>query len=153
MLNILISSKSDDEIQTELLDLVGYHNFSLLEQLLARREAIRASCASLNEKLKAETNVSAAVIKNPNGYFAGPPRGGVTITMQTGDKKNRKKRKQEFDANAWDREKKTNYDLLRKLGFGDELLGPSSGMGQPKKPPSRRWTIIDKYRLGDEPAS
>lgn len=30
LLNIVISSKSNDDIQNELLDLVGFHNFDLL---------------------------------------------------------------------------------------------------------------------------
>ena len=41
LLNIITSSKSDDEIQEELLDLVGFHNFTLLGELIKRREAIK----------------------------------------------------------------------------------------------------------------
>lgn len=31
LLNIVISTKPDDEIQNELMELVGFHNFTLLE--------------------------------------------------------------------------------------------------------------------------
>lgn len=41
LLNILLTTKKNDEIQGELLDLVGYHNFELLEKLIERREIIR----------------------------------------------------------------------------------------------------------------
>ena len=41
LLNTVTSTKSDDEIQGELLDLVGFHNFTLLGELLSKREAIK----------------------------------------------------------------------------------------------------------------
>jgi len=52
LLNIVISTKSNEEIQDELLDLVGFHNFLLLEQLMNKREAIKIYCNALSEKLK-----------------------------------------------------------------------------------------------------
>lgn len=41
LLNILLASKKNEEIQEELLDLVGYHNFELLEKLIDRRDIIK----------------------------------------------------------------------------------------------------------------
>ena len=52
----MTSSKSDDEIQGELLDLVGFHNFTLLGELLKRREAIKIYTLALYDTLKDEKN-------------------------------------------------------------------------------------------------
>jgi len=41
LINILLTTKKNEEIQNELLDLVGFHNFELLEKLIDRREIIR----------------------------------------------------------------------------------------------------------------
>lgn len=41
LLNILLTSKKNEEIQGELLDLVGFHNFELLEKLIERRDIIK----------------------------------------------------------------------------------------------------------------
>lgn len=54
LLNILLTSKKNEEIQEELLDLVGWHNFELLEKLLEKREAIKEHCKTLQEKLQQE---------------------------------------------------------------------------------------------------
>ena len=54
LLNIVISQKTNEEIQEELLDLVGFHNFALLEHLINKREAIKTYCAALTEALKDE---------------------------------------------------------------------------------------------------
>jgi len=40
-LNIILSNKKNEEIQEELLDLVGFQNLELLEQLLDKRELIK----------------------------------------------------------------------------------------------------------------
>ena len=52
LLNILLTTKKNEEIQEELLDLVGYHNFELLEQLIDRREIIRDQVKGINEKMQ-----------------------------------------------------------------------------------------------------
>ena len=40
-MNILVTSKKNEEIQEELLDLVGFDNLELLEKLIDKREIIR----------------------------------------------------------------------------------------------------------------
>jgi hypothetical protein len=52
LLNIVTSSKTDEEIQEELLDLVGFHNFPLLEKLLTKRDAIKIYTSAIRESLK-----------------------------------------------------------------------------------------------------
>lgn len=54
LLNIVVSKKANEEIQEELLDLVGFHNFSLLEQLLNKREDIKVYCNALTDKMKSD---------------------------------------------------------------------------------------------------
>ena len=47
----MLSSKKNEEIQGELLDLVGFHNFEMLEHLISKREIIREHCKNMMEKL------------------------------------------------------------------------------------------------------
>jgi hypothetical protein len=54
LLNIVTSQKTNEEIQEELLDLVGFHNFPLLEHLINKRDAIKTYCAALSDALKDE---------------------------------------------------------------------------------------------------
>lgn len=54
LLNILTTQKKNEEIQGELLDLVGYHNFELLEKLIERRDIIKEQCRGIHEQLQAE---------------------------------------------------------------------------------------------------
>lgn len=51
LLNILLTQKKPEEIQGELLDLVGFHNFELLEKLIEKRDIIKEQCKGINEKL------------------------------------------------------------------------------------------------------
>ena len=51
LLNIMLSNKKNEEIQNELLDLVGFHNFEMLEQLIIRREFIKDHCKNMMERL------------------------------------------------------------------------------------------------------
>ena len=54
LLNIIVSSKTNDEITEDLLDLVGFHNFTLLENPINKREQIKIYCNTLSEKMKDE---------------------------------------------------------------------------------------------------
>ncbi len=47
LLNIVLSPKKNEEIQEDLLSLVGYHNFDFLTQLIEKREIIREQCKGL----------------------------------------------------------------------------------------------------------
>jgi hypothetical protein len=44
LLQIVLSNKKDEEIQNELLDLVGFENFELLSQLIEKRTFIKEYC-------------------------------------------------------------------------------------------------------------
>jgi hypothetical protein len=44
LLTIVLSQKKNEEIQDELLDLVGFDNFELLSQLMEKREFIKEYC-------------------------------------------------------------------------------------------------------------
>jgi len=83
LLNIVISAKSNEEIQEELLDLVGFHNFSLLEQLMAKREEIKIYCKAASDKLKDEKSSASNQYKGKNNFSAGPQISvGVQIVKQ-----------------------------------------------------------------------
>lgn len=118
LLHTVTSSKSNEEIQNELLDQVGYHNLPLLEQLLQRRDAIKAYCSTVREQLKARS-MHAPHYKAPNMF--GPQKGGVR--WETG-----KGKKEKFNRNQYEKEKQSNYDLLRLLGF-HELIDENKALG------------------------
>ncbi len=54
LLNILLANKKNEEIQEDLLNLVGFHNFELLEQLIGKRDMIKEQCKGINEKIDTE---------------------------------------------------------------------------------------------------
>ena len=58
LLNIVTSNKKDEEIQGELLDLVGFHNFELLEAIMRKRQYIKEHIKNLNERLQTEKTAS-----------------------------------------------------------------------------------------------
>jgi hypothetical protein len=41
LLEIIRSSRSDDDIGNELIELLGFHNFELLSALIEKRDAIK----------------------------------------------------------------------------------------------------------------
>jgi hypothetical protein len=130
LLNIVISQKSNEEIQEDLLDLVGFHNFMLLEQLMSKREAIKVYCSALSEKLKEERNLSQNQYKGKN-MTSGPLSSiGVQVVKQ-GPKKGKKK---QTNIDQYENQKVSNYDLLKKLGFDEQLIEENKRLGLKEKP-------------------
>jgi hypothetical protein len=78
LLNIVVSSKSSEAIQEELLDLVGFHNFTLLEQLVGKREEIKIYCSSLSEQMKEDRTQNQGAYRGTNMHMA-PVTIGVTV--------------------------------------------------------------------------
>lgn len=87
LLNLLTSSQSSEAIQSELLDLLGFHNFELQLKLLERRDAIKNYCQSAREQIKQRTNQNNKY-RAPNMHSAVSQR--VNIIYKTG-KNNRDK--------------------------------------------------------------
>jgi hypothetical protein len=89
LLQIVLSAKKNEEIQDELLDLVGFDNFELLSQLIDKREFIREYCGQISEKISSEKAKDDAY-KNKNFDM---PRGnvGVSVTFQKGNKGKKQK--------------------------------------------------------------
>lgn len=54
LLTMILSQKKNEEVTEDLLDLVGFHNFELLQQLLEKREFIKEYCKVCEEHLKKE---------------------------------------------------------------------------------------------------
>jgi hypothetical protein len=50
----LLTPKKSEEIQEDLLSLVGFHNFELLEKLIERRDIIKDQCKGILEKMQVE---------------------------------------------------------------------------------------------------
>ena len=80
LLNIILTSKKNEEIQEELLDLVGYHNFELLGKLIEKRDIIKEQCKSINEKLQVQSQSTNYKGKNMDSISA--PGSSVTVTIK-----------------------------------------------------------------------
>ena len=81
LLSIVLSQKKNEEIQEELLDLVGVHNFELLSQLIEKRDLIKEQCKSIEENLKKE---KAHETYRPKNFDVGVNKVGVQVDIQTG---------------------------------------------------------------------
>lgn len=64
LLSIILSSRKSEEIQEELINLVGFENIELCLQLIERRELIQEQCKGVEETLKQEKNASNYKPKN-----------------------------------------------------------------------------------------
>ena len=91
ILRIVLSPKRDNEIEGELFDLLGSHNFELLSQLIEKRDLIKEQCRSIEEVLKKET---AHAAYRPKNFDIGVSTVGVAIEHRTmgGGKGGKKKR-------------------------------------------------------------
>jgi hypothetical protein len=132
VLNIIISKKFDEEIQEELLDFVGFHNFTLLQELIAKRDAIKIYVAQMGEQLKDERLTGRREYKGKNMPTGGPVTTGVSVVVRQKGKKGKYK-----DKNAamqeYDQFKNSNHELLRALGFSDTLIEESKNAGLKKQ--------------------
>ena len=52
LLNVLLSQKKNEEIQDEIMGLVGDHNFEMVFALFEKRDLIKEQCRSIEENLK-----------------------------------------------------------------------------------------------------
>jgi hypothetical protein len=148
LLNILITSKKNEEIQNELLDLVGFHNFELLEKLIERREIIKEQCKLIHEKMQQEKQGSD--YKGKNMDLINAPGATVSISYEKpGGKKGGKKGGAKFNQAQMENIKISNYDLLLKLGFDREFIDENKRLGlREKQMESNKQKY--KYMLGYE---
>lgn len=93
VLNIIISKKFDEEIQDELLDFVGFHNFTLLQELIAKRDAIKVYVAQMAEQLKDERLTGRREYRGKNMNPSGPVTTGVSVVVRQKGKKGKYKDK------------------------------------------------------------
>jgi hypothetical protein len=125
LLTIILSAKKNDEISEELLDLVGYHNFELLQQLLEKREFIKEYCKICEEHLEKERS-------NDNyrtNYDFGAPNKQAFLVEHTIQSKGKGKKKKVVQAAQYDSSRITNLDLLQKLGFNKTLIAENRRLG------------------------
>lgn len=126
LLSILLSPKKNEEISEELLDLVGFHNFELLQQLLEKREFIKDYCKICEEHLqkeKAGDNYRSSYMDtapNKQAFF-------VEHTVEVKRKGGKKKAIKE--AALYENQRISNYDLLQKLGFDKHLIAENRRLG------------------------
>lgn len=130
LLNIVISPKSNEEIQEELLDLVGFHNFALLEQLMAKREQIKIYCKAATDMLSQEKNQAQGGYKGKN-MVSGPQISVGVQIVKAGAKKGKNRR---AAVDQYENQKVSNYDLLKKLGFDEQLIEENKRLGLKEKP-------------------
>lgn len=103
--------------------------------MLKRREAIKSYCTTVREQLK-EKDMQVNRYRSKNMYTA-PQKIGVNITYTS---KNSKKNKTSL-RDQYENQKASNYDLLRRLGFDEKLIGQNQALGLPEKTNWRAYFI------------
>ena len=92
LLSIILSNKKADEIQEELINLVGINNFDLLMQLMDRRELIKEQIGVIEEVIKKEKQNENYKPKNFEMQRPGS-KVGVSVEFVKGGVKGKKGRK------------------------------------------------------------
>jgi hypothetical protein len=117
LLQLLLSRKLNDELQEDLVELVGFEHLLLIEDLLAKREFIQDYCGKL---LKEKEQVGGT--KGPKTYDS-RPQVGVSVSWGKNSKKGKGAGQQ------YEMSKGSNYDLLLSLGFDKELITQNKVLG------------------------
>jgi hypothetical protein len=129
LLNIILTPKKNEEIQEDLLSLVGYHNFEFLEKLIERREIIKEQCKGILEKMQVEKQGTDYRGKNMD-IISGP---SSSVTIQYATKKSGKKGGggggAKYNQQQMESLKNTNYDLLLRLGFDRDFIDENKRLG------------------------
>jgi hypothetical protein len=128
LLNIILTPKKNEEIQEDLLSLVGYHNFEFLEKLIERREIIKEQCKGILEKMQVEKQGTDYRGKNMD-IISGP---SSSVTFQYATKKSGKKGGgggAKYNQQQMESLKNTNYDLLLRLGFDRDFIDENKRLG------------------------
>ena len=76
LLSIILSNKRSEEIQEELISLVGFENLELCGQLIEKRELIQDQCRGIEENLKKEKSASNY---KPKNFDVSRPGVGVSV--------------------------------------------------------------------------
>ena len=76
LLSIILSNKRAEEIQDELLSLVGFENIELCQELIQKRDLIQEQCKNIEENLKKEKQ---AQDYRPKNFDVNRPGVGVTV--------------------------------------------------------------------------
>ena len=124
LLTIVLSPKKNEEIQEELLDLVGYDNLELLTQLLEKRAFIQEYCGQVRAKISAEKAKDDAY----KGKNFDLPRGNIGISVEF-RQKGGKAGKKTSAVQQYEMSKGSNYDLLVALGFDKSLIAENKRLG------------------------
>lgn len=123
LLSIVLSPKKNEEIQEELLDLVGYDNLELLSQLLEKRAYIQEYCGQVQSRLQSEKAKDDAY-KSKNFDL---PRGNIGVTVEF--RKKGVKSGKKTAVSSYEASKGSNYDLLIALGFDKSLIAQNKRLG------------------------
>lgn len=94
LLSVILSNKRNEEIQEELMDLVGFQNIDLCGKLIEKREIIQEQCRDIETDLKSERTASSYKPKNMDVN-----RPGVGISVEHKQVKKKGKRFTEVNSN------------------------------------------------------
>jgi hypothetical protein len=143
LLNIITSKKSDEEIQQELMDIVGWHNFNLCQQLIEHRGDIKVYVDNQNEKLAEEKRQNSQSYQGKNTAPLGP---GISVQVEYKRGKGKKPKGQKV-VDSTDNTKLSNYDLLSKLGFDDALIQENikCGLGKGQAQPKSTYVTVSQF--------
>ena len=127
LLNLILSNKKNEDIQEDLLNLVGYLNFGFLYQLIEKREIIKEQCKGLLEKM--QTEKVGTDYKGKNMDLISGPTSSVSIQYKDASKKKKGGGGQKYNQSQMETLKNTNYDLLLRLGFDRDFIDENKRLG------------------------
>ncbi|XP_054270395.1 activating signal cointegrator 1 complex subunit 3 [Macrosteles quadrilineatus] len=93
---LLTSQRSNDELQNELFDLVGFDHFELIQTLLMHRSDIVQSCSAAEEKKMMMSNARSSALERRPAF-------GCQVVVQSEQEKllQKQARKEEKKINKW----------------------------------------------------
>lgn len=124
LLSIILSNKRSEEIQEELITLVGFENIELCQQLIEKREIIQEQCKGIEEGLRKEK-----AQQDYRGKNFDVSRPGVGVSVEHVRVRGRGRHGKPVNVNANQKQNVSNYDLLEKLGFSQKLVGENKQLG------------------------
>jgi len=123
VLELILSDKSDEAIQSDMLELVGFDKIEMCSDLLEKREYIQKYCSTLSNRINREKR-SQNTGHNPYQFST-----GVSVTYNEGKGKKGKGKKGRNQQKNTNSARASNLELLGQLGFSDEFIKENSMLG------------------------
>lgn len=137
IIEIVSSPKSDDDIQQDFIDLLGYDQLDTISELIINRVEIKELINVVKTYIE-ESEKNLLKIENQNMYGKSNPNSNITIEVM--DNKNKKKKVQDIQKTHL-----TNLKVLQQLGFDNRFLRENEMLGLHEKNLSKGPVNIDAF--------